>query len=147
MRSPFDEQPPDPVAEEAARALMAELPQLREGKMYGVLVAEDGTVLRAFSAGVDAPGFSPHVFDAAARAALEPGADALVKALNARLPSLDAHAAAVLELERERAQLKALHAERKRLRHTQPRTPALDEASRADGRERKAFELRCSERL
>src|SRR4051794_40459222 len=137
MQNPFDEQPPHPVAVEAARALMAELSFPAEGKMYGVLVAHDGTVLRAFSAGVDAPGFAPHVFDAAARAAIEPQAGALGNALTERLRSLLERDAAVCEVELERARLKALHAERRRLRHTQPRTSALDEQSRADNRERK----------
>jgi tRNA pseudouridine32 synthase/23S rRNA pseudouridine746 synthase len=145
--NPFDEQLPDSRAQAAAQALMAELPALDEGKMYGVLVATSGEVLRAFSAGVDAPGFSPHVFDARARAEIEPAADLAVKALTARLPSLDEREAAVREIETERAALRAVHLERRKARHQQPRTPELDDESRADGRARKDFEQRAEARL
>jgi tRNA pseudouridine32 synthase/23S rRNA pseudouridine746 synthase len=145
--NPFDEQPPDPRAQAAARALMAELPAPAEGKMFGVLVTEQGQVLRAFSAGVDLEGWAPHVFDARARAAIEPAADALVKDLSARLPSLDARDAAVREVDAQRAALRALHVERRARRHTLPRSPALDEESRADGRERRQFEATAAARL
>lgn len=37
------------AAESEARALMASLPELEEGKMFGVLLTAQGTVLRAFS--------------------------------------------------------------------------------------------------
>jgi tRNA pseudouridine32 synthase/23S rRNA pseudouridine746 synthase len=147
VQNPFDEQPPDPRAQDAARALMAELPELREGKMYGVLVAKTGEVLRAFSAGVDAPGFSPHVFDARARAEIEPASDALVKSLTARLPSLEEREQAVQGIEAEREALRTLHLARRKARHAQPRTPALDDESRRDGRERKDFELRAEAKL
>jgi tRNA pseudouridine32 synthase/23S rRNA pseudouridine746 synthase len=147
MQNPFDEQPPHPLAQAAARELMATLNVPAEGKMYGVLVTKQGQVLRAFSAGVDAEGWAPHVFNARARAEIEPAADAVVKSLSARLPSLDERDAAIAHIDEQRAALRALHTGRRRARHAKPRTGALDEESRADGRERRRFEEEAALRL
>lgn len=46
----------------AARGLMAELPDLEEGKMFGVLVTVEGTVLRAFSGLQERTGWSPPIY-------------------------------------------------------------------------------------
>ena len=58
MRNPFDELEPDPRAVLAARALMARLPPLAEGKMFGVLVVEGADPLCAFSADAKLEGFA-----------------------------------------------------------------------------------------
>jgi tRNA pseudouridine32 synthase/23S rRNA pseudouridine746 synthase len=155
MQNPFDEQPPHPLAQGAARALMAQLPVPTEGKMFGVLVAEGGAVLKAFSAGVDAEGWAPHVFDAAARARIEPPSDVLVKALTARLAEAEAplreREALAQQLGREREALQRTHAARRTARRTQREqlgaSTALDELSRADGRERRTFEANAKAAL
>ncbi len=49
-------------AEAAARQLMSELPELREGKMFGVLLTAQGTTLRAFSGLQERPGWSPPIY-------------------------------------------------------------------------------------
>ncbi len=149
MQNPFDELEPDPRAVAAAQALMRRLPALDEGKMFGVLVAEGGEVLHAFSGDAALPGFVPHVYDTVARAQLEPAADAAVKALGARLEALDLSGrdavAAALGAERER--LEALHAERRRARQQTPMDERRAELSRADKRERRHFEQRAREAL
>jgi tRNA pseudouridine32 synthase/23S rRNA pseudouridine746 synthase len=152
MLNPFDELEPDPRAAAAAQALMRELPKLDEGKMFGVLVLENGEVLRAFSGDPALEGFAPHVHDAVARARLEPEADAAVKALGARLAevSLEERDAVAAELDREREALKAVHARRREERRQSGRSSVDDaraELSRADKRERRDFEQRASERL
>ncbi len=104
--------------------------------------------MKAFSAGVDADGWAPHVFDAEARARIEPASDVLVKALTARLveaavPLVERDALAQ-QLEVERDALRLAHAARRSARRAQREqlgtSNALDELSRADGRERRTFE-------
>jgi len=98
VRNPFDELEPDPRAAEAARALMARLPALDEGKMFGVLVLEDGGVLHAFSGDCKLEGeWAPHVYDAEARRRIEPESDRIVKSLTAQLPSLQGRRRAAAE--------------------------------------------------
>lgn len=53
--------PRTPGAEEAARALMSELGELSEGKMFGVLLVEGGGVLRAFSGLGERQGWVPPI--------------------------------------------------------------------------------------
>ncbi len=117
MRSPFDELEPDPRAAAAARALTARLPALDEGKMFGVLVLEDGGVLHAFSGDSRLEGdWAPHVYDAEARRLIEPEADRIVKALTAQRPSLDERDALQARLDAElRALAGADKAERRKL--------------------------------
>jgi tRNA pseudouridine32 synthase/23S rRNA pseudouridine746 synthase len=145
VRSPFDEVEPDPRAVVAARALMQRLPPLAEGKMFGALVVEGGDPLYAFSGDAPLSGFVPHVYDAAVRSRIEPAADAIVKRLEGLLPSLAEHQAVATGLEAERQVLKALHAERRRVRHRPGR--ADPQASRADKRERRSFEQRAGAAL
>jgi tRNA pseudouridine32 synthase/23S rRNA pseudouridine746 synthase len=49
-------------AEQAARQLMAELPEKTEGKMYGVLLTAEGTILRAFSGTQLEDGWVPPIY-------------------------------------------------------------------------------------
>jgi tRNA pseudouridine32 synthase/23S rRNA pseudouridine746 synthase len=131
---------------------MRELPALDEGKMFGVLVVEGAAPLRAFSGDAALEGFAPHVYDVAARAMVEPEADAVVKALGARLAdcSLDERDAWVAELEQHRQEMKSLHARRReerRLSGLSPTDERRAELSRADKRERRELEQQASERL
>lgn len=79
MNSPFDEDPPK-LARDAAWELQWSLPELSEGKMFGVLVCTDrqerDVVLHAFSGMYqgrwDVEGFVPPIFDRAQREAIEP---------------------------------------------------------------------------
>lgn len=181
--SPFDEVGPPPLARQAAAALQHELaggwlcpgvstaPLFEDagGKMFGILVVTTSTgrvgFLRAFSGmlagGWDLPGYVPPIFDRQARAAFEPEAEALVKALHQRrlasAQSADlasARQAAAQAHDSEAAALAALrhqHAVRKRQRQ-QRRTQLLrdgesdtalaalhqlDQQSRADKAERR----------
>ena len=49
-------------AEAAARELMSELPELSEGKMFGVLLTAEGRTLRAFSGLQERAGWSPPIY-------------------------------------------------------------------------------------
>ncbi|MFT3842148.1 MAG: RluA family pseudouridine synthase [Myxococcaceae bacterium] len=152
VQNPFDEHEPDPRAAAAAQALMRTLPTLAEGKMFGVLVVEGGAVLQAFSGDAQLQGFVPHLYDVAARAALEPQADAVVKRLGEQLSALPGgdRAAVVAELARERDALREVHADRRRQRQQSglaPDDPKRAELSRADKRERRELERRAEERL
>jgi len=104
--SPFDELGPSALARHAAAKLQAELrtgvvaegvstaglDEPSGGKMFGVLVVEtrDGRCgfLRAFSGMLDGrfdvPGYAPPIFERAARDAIEPAGEAIVKRLIAR---------------------------------------------------------------
>ncbi len=104
--SPFDELGPSALARHAADVLQAELRAGHVGesvslagldapgggKMFGVLVVEtrDGRCgfLRGFSGMLDGrfdvPGYAPPIFDRAAREAIEPAGEAVVKQLIAR---------------------------------------------------------------
>ncbi len=175
LLSPFDELGPSPLARQAAEALAAQLrkgalaPGLSTqclygpdgGKMFGVLVvrAPDGALdtLRAFSGKLagrwELEGFVPPAFDAAAREAVEPAGDALVKALLAReetfergeLSALRAAREALLERHaREEQALRQAHEERKARRHalreggvTPERAAALEQESRTDRAQRR----------
>jgi tRNA pseudouridine32 synthase/23S rRNA pseudouridine746 synthase len=184
--SPFDELGPPALARRAAEVLLFELragcavdgvpvgglDAPRGGKMFGVLVVEDrngrGGFLRAFSGMLDGrfdvPGWAPPIFDRAARAAIEPAGEAVVKQLLARAEAF-ASSAAVVALRRAavdltsrhtaaRAELRARHrlrrAERRRRSgaHVDPGArPPRDEVtellareSRRDKAERRAFD-------
>jgi tRNA pseudouridine32 synthase/23S rRNA pseudouridine746 synthase len=164
MPDPFDEGGPGALARAAAEHLVARLPPLGEGKMFGVLVARDGEgrlgYLAAFSGMLDGrwdhEGFSPPIFDRAARAAIEEPGERVVKGLLAQASAL-AHGAERAALAREaealeealageRAALATLHAvrrERRRaLRAAGGAAPALDEESRADKAARRRLEER-----
>ncbi|MBL8956824.1 MAG: RluA family pseudouridine synthase [Myxococcaceae bacterium] len=113
--------------------------------MFGVLVLDDGAVLHAFSGDASLDGdWAPHVYDREARAAIEPEADRLVKSLDARLPSLAEHDAAVARLAVERDALREQHRLRRAARHAGARN---DDESRADKRERRDFEARAEAEL
>ncbi|HET9452476.1 MAG TPA: RluA family pseudouridine synthase [Aggregicoccus sp.] len=151
LASPFEPAEPHPLAQRAARALQARLrggaPEARGlqqrggGKMFGVLVvsAPDGRVgyLCAFSGMLEGrwwvPGFAPPLFDAAARDAFWPAAEAELDAYGAqhaewvraeeegrqRLGAAPAQersalAASLAALEARRTQLEQLRAERSR---------------------------------
>lgn len=144
MRSPFDETEPDLRAAEAARTLMARLPELGIGKMFGVLVVEGAEPLCAFSGDAAERGFVPHVYDYDARREIEPRADAMVKSLTERMPSLEPRDSLAARLEAEREALRTRHRERRQARHAGVRN---DEESRADGRERRQFEERARDEL
>jgi len=153
--SPFAREP-RPLARAAAERLMAELPRTpREGKMFGVLVAEDRdgrtTTLRAFSGMLDgswhADGFVPPAFDVHARDAVWPTGERELADLSARLAALDTskHDALAaldrrhaMETEDLRARHRANRASRHLARSSHTSEPhALDQASRADGAEKR----------
>jgi tRNA pseudouridine32 synthase/23S rRNA pseudouridine746 synthase len=136
-------------------------PELRApggGKMFGVLVVRDGAGrvgwLRAFSGKLGgawtAPGFAPPVFDAAARDAFWPAGEAQLRAMAAEIDGASATPAAIARRERtaaldaELAALAHVHAARKTQRRSVRERGgdaatmlALDQASRADGAERR----------
>lgn len=152
VQNPFDEHEPDPLAAAAAQALMRSLPVLAEGKMFGVLLVEGGSVLRAFSGDARLEGFVPHVYDAAVRAQVEPQADAVVKRLGEQLSVLrhQDRDAVLAEVAREREALRELHAGRRQERQRSglaPDDPKRAELSRADKRERRDFDNRAEQRL
>lgn len=175
--SPFDEVAPHALAQRCAALVMDELRRTGElapgvptallrgatgGKMLGVLAFEatDGRVgfSRAVSGQVErawnVEGHAPPLFDAVARDAFEPAAEAVVKSFTARVeaaraePALLALRAELSELEltqaQRRAALKAAHAankaERKRHREADGDSHALDQQSRADDAERRRNE-------
>ena len=136
---------------------MQRLPGLAEGKMFGVLVVDDGAVLAAFSGMLEGrwqvEGFVGPAFDPAARDAFWPAGEAELARIDAEFracdPERDAAAAA---LAREEAALEALrvrHRERREARRlvrasvhaADPETlRALDQESRGDTAERKRFD-------
>ena len=150
--SPFAREP-HPIARAAAERLMAELPRTpREGKMFGVLVAEDRagrtTTLHAFSGMLNgswhADGFVPPAFDARARDAVWPAGERELAALSASLAALDlSEHAALAALDRRHAteveELRARNRANRASRHlarssaTTNDLHSLDQASRADG--------------
>jgi tRNA pseudouridine32 synthase / 23S rRNA pseudouridine746 synthase len=185
--SPFDARGPHALAQRAARVVQAGLqagvlapgvsPSLLEapegGKMFGVLAVQtpEGRIgfLRSFSGMLggrwELEGFVPPLFDAEARRAVEPEAEAAVKALLARAealrtsPERTQHQAAREALRTrhadERASLKARHEARRRQRHARRREldaaplgeearrqalQALDQESRGDKAERRKLE-------
>lgn len=113
MRNPFDELEPDPRAVDAARALQLRLPQPSEGKMFGVLVVEGAEPLCAVSGdATQAPAdFVPHLYDAEARARVEPQASAALKHLAQRLEREPHRLPAIERLRRFVSQqaMKAIH--------------------------------------
>lgn len=153
--SPFAREP-HPLARAAAERLMAELPRApREGKMFGVLVAEDRDgrtiTLRAFSGMLDGAwhreGFVPPAFDERARDAIWPAGERELAELAARIATLDPapeRALAALDA-RHRDELDTLRARHRANRHARRAARAdappdvlraLDQASRADGAEK-----------
>ncbi|MCA2979113.1 MAG: RluA family pseudouridine synthase [Myxococcaceae bacterium] len=182
LNSPFDVEPPHPLVARAAEVVKAQLAagQLGPGrstsalrgpaggKMFGVLVARapDGRVgfLKAFSGQLeqswDVEGWVPPVFDRAARSAVEPRGEAVVKALTARVEAarasgrrgeLEAALGALVDAQaRARASLTALHEARRRERHLRrealrqggadasAQLEALARMSQADDRELRA---------
>lgn len=130
LQSPFDELGPSALARRAAgvlqgelrsgggaeRALLASLDEPGGGKMLGVLVVEDAHgrlgFLRAFSGMLagrfDVPGYAPPLFDRAAREAIEPAGEAVVKRLLAREAALAA-SPEVAALRRAARELAARH--------------------------------------
>lgn len=138
LNSPFDVGEPGPLVRRAVDAVTAQLrsgsigPALSTdvlhgpegGKMFGVLVVEapDGRVgfLKAFSGQLrqswDVEGWVPPVFDRAARLAVEPAGERVVKSLTARVEAFR-HSAHRLELLDAKQQLTAAHdAERAAIR-------------------------------
>jgi len=176
LNSPFDVGEPGALLERAVDAVMAPLRagELGDGltvevlrgpeggKMFGVLVVEapDGRVgfLKAFSGQLrqrwDVEGFVPPVFDRAARLAVEPAGERVVKAMTARVEAyrtsperlelLDAKVQLSAAHDGARAALRALHEARRVERHRERArlsargldTPAalraLDRQSQAD---------------
>ncbi|HLL06496.1 MAG TPA: pseudouridine synthase [Myxococcaceae bacterium] len=182
--SPFDELGPHALARRAAEELQAHLraglacPGLdgpEGGKMFGVLVAREpgGRIgyLRSFSGMLggrwEAEGFVPPLFDAEARARVEPGGEATVKELLARHERFESseelrqtraeHAALEARHSEQLAQLRARHEANRKRRHAQraelEASPtltesarrealhALDQQSRGDKAERRRLEL------
>ncbi|MBA3462946.1 MAG: RluA family pseudouridine synthase [Deltaproteobacteria bacterium] len=165
--SPFDAEP-HPLARRAAEELLAELPALgvTEGKMFGVLVAEDAhaqqVTLRAFSGMLGGswlvPGFAPPLFDPAAWEAMWPAGQASLRGHELALRALDADPAraerreqlAYVRRQADNAStaLRELHRARKLARHTAREVGGLDAAalhsleqqSRADAAERRWFD-------
>ncbi len=96
LNNPFDETPPA-LAREAAEALMKKMPEPAEGKMLGVLVAEDGAGqlvwLYAFSGmycgSWDLDGFAPPIFNRALRASIEPAGLPQIEQLNERIAAAE----------------------------------------------------------
>ena len=152
--------PPHPLALRAVAELAFFLRggELREGKMFGVLVVRDreGRIgyLRAFSGMLDGSwhrdGFVGPTFDAAARDAFWPAGEAGLGGLAEQQRLVDAdpvHAeqAALLAAQAiELAALKARHAERKAARKTArdagAPSHALDQESRGDSAERRRLD-------
>ncbi|MHB8874652.1 MAG: RluA family pseudouridine synthase [Myxococcaceae bacterium] len=190
FQSPFDELGPGELARQAAGALQA---RLREGfiapglstsvlrgpeggKMFGVLVAcrPDGgrEHLWAFSGMLagrwEVEGFVPPLFDAKARAEVEPAGEVVVKSLIARAGELaSSQALAEIRAEgeaqesrhrREREEVRERHRGNKALRHRRraelragnaplPELGALDQESRRDKAElRRLDALQAAER-
>jgi len=182
--SPFDELGPHGLARRAAEELQAQLREGRlspglegpeSGKMFGVLVVREpgGRVgyLRAFSGMLrgqwEAEGFVPPLFDAEARARVEPEGEATVKELLARHERFEhseelrqtraEHAALEARHTGQLAQLRARHEANRKQRHarraelvaSRPLTEAarrealhaLDQQSRGDKAERRRLEL------
>lgn len=144
--SPFDHGEVHPAARAAAEALMAELraglvPRAlvdgpEGGKMFGVLVAEGGAVLRAFSGLLGGKwvldGFVPPVFDLAAREHIEVPGEKTVKALTARHAALES----APELAALRGQVKLLrtqHAAALEALELEHRSSKQDRAKRREG--------------
>ena len=150
MPSPFG--PPHEAAVAAAHELQQRLPRLSEGKMFGVLVVDDGSYLAAFSGMLDGrwdvPGFVPPAFDRAARDAFWPAGEAELGVLEAAIHALDPEREAIAaELAREEAELDVLrvrHRERREARRARrgdvALAHALDQESRGDTAERKRFD-------
>jgi tRNA pseudouridine32 synthase / 23S rRNA pseudouridine746 synthase len=148
MPSPFG--PPPEAARRAAEHLQAHLPVPSEGKMFGVLVIDNG-YLAAFSGMLDGrwevPGFVPPAFDVAARAAFWPAGEAELAQIEAALVALEpARGQVAAAIAREQAALEALrvqHRERRearRMRRAAGEASApLDQESRGDTAERKRF--------
>lgn len=147
--SPFG--PPHPIAWRAAQELMARLPPLDDGKMFGVLVIArpDGTLgaLHAVSGmpgAAPVPGMVGSVFDPAEQDRFWSAGQAELAERSAAIADLDAQLADVearitaLEAgwRTTRADLRARHARRQAARHLQRAatgpSAALDQASRAD---------------
>jgi tRNA pseudouridine32 synthase/23S rRNA pseudouridine746 synthase len=182
--SPFDELGPHALARRAAEELQAHLreglvcPGLdgpEGGKMFGVLVVREpgGRIgyLRSFSGMLggqwEAEGFVPPLFDAEARARVEPGGEATVKELLARHERFEnseelrqtraEHAALEARHSEQLAELRARHEANRKRRHAQraelKASPtlteaarrealhALDQQSRGDKAERRRLEL------
>ena len=142
-----------PEAEAAARRLLSEMGEAPSGgKMLGVLLVEGGAALRAFSGQLDGlwdvPGFVPPV--ATPDLAAEAATLAVIRALEVELEHAErtlaaarsAHANAEAEWARRAGALSRGHAEARRRRRTLRAAggpgDVLDEASRADTRERRA---------
>lgn len=173
MPSPFAHDPPPPVARRAADELVrfvdALAPELRGpleapggGKMFGVLVvrAPDGRLgyLRAFSGMLGGrwhvDGFVGPTYDEPARAAVWPAGEAELARVDAALAELDreaaplraAHAELTTRHNAEAFALKARHAEararRALARPTAADPRALDDESSRDGAERRALRAR-----
>jgi tRNA pseudouridine32 synthase/23S rRNA pseudouridine746 synthase len=173
--SPFDELGPSTLARHAAAVVLAELrsgvvaADLRTdvldepagGKMFGVLVVEDGAgrrgFLRAFSGTLggrfDVPGYAPPIFDRDARAAVEVPGEAVVKDLLARRAAFASSEEVVALRQAERAMttrhgsatdtMRARHRDRRAERRR--RTAALataPDAARNETAERRAQQSR-----
>jgi tRNA pseudouridine32 synthase/23S rRNA pseudouridine746 synthase len=148
MPSPFGA--PHEAARAAALDLQARLPVLTEGKMFGVLVVEDG-YLAAFSGMLDGrwhvDGFVPPAFDTAARDAFWPAGEAELARIDAELAGLEPAraeiAAAIASEEAELEVLRVRHRVRREARRARrtgadPATlHALDQESRGDSAERR----------
>jgi len=154
MPSPFAV-PPHPLALRAIAELA--VGEMREGKMFGVLVVRDGAgrigYLRAFSGMLDGSwereGFVGPVFDVGARDAFWPAGEAELGVLAAEQRVVDddpahaEHAAMVARHVGELAAVKARHGERKAARavaRASGGSHALDQQSRADSAERKELD-------
>lgn len=148
MPSPFG--PPHEAARRAARHLQARLPALREGKMFGVLVV-DGGYLAAFSGMLDGQwlvdGFVPPAFDIAARDAFWPAGERELGELQQQIDALAGpRAELAAALAREEALLEELRArhrarrEQRRIARAGSESHELDQQSRGDTAERKAFD-------
>ncbi|MEO8840481.1 MAG: RluA family pseudouridine synthase [Kofleriaceae bacterium] len=148
--------PPHPLALRAIAELS--VGELREGKMFGVLVVRDRAgrlgYLRAFSGMLDGTwhreGFVGPTFDEAARDAFWPAGEAGLGVLADQQRVLDAdpvhaaHAAIVAAQAIELAAVKARHAERKGARKAArdggAPSHALDQESRGDSAERRTLD-------
>ncbi|HEY4058807.1 MAG TPA: RluA family pseudouridine synthase [Kofleriaceae bacterium] len=178
--SPFA-MPPAPVAKRAARELVAALPSMGVdvaalhaeggGKMFGVLVVRDAAgklgYLRAFSGMLgewQRGGFAPPLFDTAARDAMWPAGQAVLREHEVALQALlrdgtytsPRHALRSFddEIVRDRDFMREKHRVRKEARAVARAATtdaealhALDQESRADAAEKKRFEAeRATER-
>jgi tRNA pseudouridine32 synthase / 23S rRNA pseudouridine746 synthase len=148
--------PPHPLALRAVAELR--VGELREGKMFGVLVVRDRAgrlgYLRAFSGMLDGSwhrdGFVGPTFDAAARDAFWPAGEAGLGVMADQQRVLDAdpvhaaHAELLAAQAAGLAALKARHAERKATRKTArdggAPSHALDQESRGDSAERRTLD-------